>query len=114
MSDSGDDFVIFWKLRKKALQHGNKWYNILSDIVYIIFAIYANNRDDKRRSTVRTRDQEEFQRKKIMLMEKCYDCYAENGLASQGGDELISQYLAWKMDQFIFKYWKSDILLISR
>ena len=39
---------------------------------------------------------------------------AENGLASQGGDELISQYLAWKMDQFIFKYWKSDILLISR
>ena len=56
----------------------------VSDIVYIIFAIYANNRDDKRRSTVRTRDQEEFQRKKIMLMEKCYDCYAENGLASVG------------------------------
>ena len=33
---------------------------------------------------MRTRDQEEFQRKKIMLMEKCYDCYAENGLASVG------------------------------
>ena len=33
---------------------------------------------------MRTRDQEEFQRKKIMLMEMCYDCYAENGLASVG------------------------------
>ena len=32
---------------------------------------------------MRTRDQEEFQRKKIMLMEKCYDCYAENGLGSE-------------------------------
>ena len=37
---------------------------------------------------MRTRDQEEFQRKKIMLMEKCYDCYAENGLASVGTRKL--------------------------
>ena len=40
---------------------------------------------------MRTRDQEEFQRKKIMLMEKCYDCYAENGLASVGIRKLAVQ-----------------------
>lgn len=33
---------------------------------------------------MRVRNEEQFQAKKIELMEKCYECYAENGLASVG------------------------------
>ena len=33
---------------------------------------------------MRVRDEEEFQKKKAALMEKCFDCYAEKGLASVG------------------------------
>lgn len=33
---------------------------------------------------VRVRNEEQFQAKKIELMEKCYECYAENGLNSVG------------------------------
>lgn len=35
-------------------------------------------------SKVRVRNEEQFQAKKIELMEKCYECYAENGLNSVG------------------------------
>ena len=35
-------------------------------------------------SEVRVRNEEQFQAKKIELMEKCYECYAENGLNSVG------------------------------
>ena len=35
-------------------------------------------------SEVRVRNEEQFQAKKIELMEKCYECYAENGLNSMG------------------------------
>ena len=35
-------------------------------------------------SEVRVRNEEQFQAKKIELMEKCYECYAENGLNSLG------------------------------
>ena len=35
-------------------------------------------------SEVRVRNEEQFQTKKIELMEKCYECYAENGLNSVG------------------------------
>lgn len=35
-------------------------------------------------SEVRVRNEEQFQVKKIELMEKCYECYAENGLNSVG------------------------------
>ena len=34
--------------------------------------------------TMRVRDEEEFQKKKAALMEKCFACYAEKGLASVG------------------------------
>lgn len=34
--------------------------------------------------TMRVRDEEEFQKKKAALMEKCFDCYAEKGFASVG------------------------------
>lgn len=33
---------------------------------------------------MRVRNEEQFQAKKIELMEKCYECYAENGLNSVG------------------------------
>lgn len=33
---------------------------------------------------MRVRNEEQFQNKKIELMEKCYECYAENGLNSVG------------------------------
>ena len=33
---------------------------------------------------MRVRDEEEFQKKKAALMEKCFACYAEKGLASVG------------------------------
>lgn len=33
---------------------------------------------------MRTRNEEQFQSKRIELMEKCYECYAENGLGSVG------------------------------
>lgn len=29
---------------------------------------------------MKLRNEEEYQKKKEMIMEKCYDCYAENGL----------------------------------
>lgn len=35
-------------------------------------------------SELRVRNEEQFQAKKIELMEKCYECYAENGLNSVG------------------------------
>lgn len=35
-------------------------------------------------SKVRVRNEEQYQAKKIELMEKCYECYAENGLNSVG------------------------------
>lgn len=35
-------------------------------------------------SEVRVRNEKQFQAKKIELMEKCYECYAENGLNSVG------------------------------
>ena len=35
-------------------------------------------------SEVRVRNEEQFQAKKLELMEKCYECYAENGLNSVG------------------------------
>lgn len=34
--------------------------------------------------TMRVRDEEEFQKKKAALMEKCFDCYAEKGLCVRG------------------------------
>ncbi len=33
---------------------------------------------------MRTRNEEQFQAKKIELMEKCFECYAENGLSDVG------------------------------
>ena len=33
---------------------------------------------------MRVRDEEEFRRKQTDIMEKSFDCYAENGLASVG------------------------------
>ena len=33
---------------------------------------------------MRVRNEEQFQAKKVELMEKCYECYAENGLGSVG------------------------------
>ena len=33
---------------------------------------------------MRVRDEEEFRRKQTDIMEKCFECYAENGLASVG------------------------------
>ena len=51
---------------------------------------------------MRTRDQEEFQRKKIMLMEKCYDCYAENGLASVGIRKLAESWVQLRRAVYLF------------
>ena len=55
---------------------------------------------------MRTRDQEEFQRKKIMLMEKCYDCYAENGLASVGIRKLAEDCGVSYLTPFVAKGWQ--------
>ena len=33
---------------------------------------------------MRVRNEEEYQRKKNDIMEKCFDCYAEHGLGSIG------------------------------
>ena len=42
--------------------------------------------------TMRVRDEEEFQKKKAALMEKCFACYAEKGLASVGIRALAEAY----------------------